>query len=91
VSNRFLHRALAIFEKAGSDDPLSATALYNIGSNNFHQGRYTEAELMFERSHFMREKSLGSEHPDTITCLNNLAATYYREGRYAPPMASARQ
>jgi hypothetical protein len=46
---------------------------------------------MFERPHFIREKSLGSEQPDMITCLNNLAATYYREGRYAPPMASARQ
>ncbi|NJL62515.1 MAG: tetratricopeptide repeat protein, partial [Methylacidiphilales bacterium] len=52
------------------------------------QGRYDEAEPMFNQALQIRLKVLGEEHPDTAASLNNLAALYKSQGRYdeAEPM-----
>jgi tetratricopeptide (TPR) repeat protein len=47
------------------------------------QGRYAEAEPLYERSLAIREQQLGANHPDVATSLNNLAALYDSQGRYA--------
>ena len=47
------------------------------------QGRYADAEPLYQRALAIREKVLGPEHPDVATSLNNLAALYHAQGRYA--------
>jgi tetratricopeptide (TPR) repeat protein len=59
-----------------------------IAGNNlavlfFSQGRYREAEPLYERALAIREKALGPEHPDVARNLNNLAFLYYSQGEYA--------
>ncbi len=46
------------------------------------QGRYVEAEPLYQRSLAISEKALGPEHPDVATSLNNLAELYRDQGRY---------
>ena len=46
------------------------------------QGRYGEAEPLYQRALKIREKVLGPEHPDVAHSLNNLAALYHAQGRY---------
>ena len=38
------------------------------------QGKYAEAEPLYERSQAIREKALGPEHPAVATVLNNRAS-----------------
>jgi tetratricopeptide (TPR) repeat protein len=47
------------------------------------RGRYTDAELFFERAQAIFEKALGPEHLKVATNLTNLAALYYTQGQYA--------
>ena len=37
------------------------------------QGKYAEAEPLYERSQAIQEKALGPEHPDVAAVLNNWA------------------
>ena len=37
------------------------------------QGMYAEAELLYEESQAIREKTLGREHPDVASSLSNKA------------------
>ncbi len=46
------------------------------------QGRYGEAEPLFQRSLAIYEKALGPDHLDTATRLTNLAFLYRDQGRY---------
>jgi tetratricopeptide (TPR) repeat protein len=46
------------------------------------QGRYGEAEPLYQRALAARERVLGAEHPDTLVSVNNLAGLYERQGRY---------
>ncbi|MEE8099720.1 MAG: tetratricopeptide repeat protein, partial [Hyphomicrobium sp.] len=49
------------------------------------QGRYAEAEPLYERSLASREKAMGQVHPDVAQCLNNLAG---RRGTGRRPVRS---
>ena len=46
------------------------------------QGKYEEAEPLYQRALTIREKALGPEHPDTASTLNNLALLYNNQGKY---------
>ena len=46
------------------------------------QGKYSEAEGLFERALAIREKALGASHPDVGQTLNNLANLYRDQGKY---------
>ncbi len=46
------------------------------------QGKYDEAEALYERSLAIWEKALGKDHPDVATSLNNLAELYESQGKY---------
>jgi CHAT domain-containing protein/Flp pilus assembly protein TadD len=70
-------------EKAlGRDHPAVATALNNLALLYHNQGRYAEAEPLYQRSLAIREKALGRDHPYVATSLNNLAELYRSQGRY---------
>ena len=47
------------------------------------QGRYAEAEPLYQRALAIREKALGPDHPDVGTSLNNLAALYFAQRDWA--------
>ena len=46
------------------------------------QGRYPEAEPLYQRSLKIQEKAFGPDHPNVAKALNNLAILYDIQGRY---------
>jgi tetratricopeptide (TPR) repeat protein len=68
--------------------PRLATALGRIARLYKDQGRFGEAEPLYQRSLEIKEKSLGAEHPSVAVTLNNLAELYRSQGLYekAEPM-----
>jgi CHAT domain-containing protein len=75
---------LAIREKAlGPDHPNVAMSLNSLAELYRSQGRYTDAEPLYQRSLDILEGALSRDHPDVGTALNNLAALYQSQGRYA--------
>ncbi|CAN0249525.1 unnamed protein product, partial [Ectocarpus sp. 13 AM-2016] len=48
----------------------------------FVQGKYAEAEPLYERSQAVQEKVLGPEHSDVATSLNNRAGLLESQGKY---------
>jgi tetratricopeptide (TPR) repeat protein len=79
-----LHRALEISETSlGREHPDVATNLNSLALLDVMQGRYSDAESLYQRSLQIREKALGSEHPLVSTSLNNLASLYEDQGRYS--------
>ena len=59
------------------------TSLNNLALLYQSQGRYAEAESLYQEALALRKKLLGEDHPDVATTLNNLALLYESQGRYA--------
>src|SRR5262249_25411499 len=68
--------------RSGPSHPDVAQSLNNLAMPYDAQGRYAEAEPLFQQDLAISEKALGPEHPDVATSLNNLAALYQAQGRY---------
>jgi len=60
-----------------------ATSLQNLALLYASQGRYAEAEPLYQRSLAIAEKVVEPEHPSMGQCLNNLAELYRAQGKYA--------
>jgi tetratricopeptide (TPR) repeat protein len=58
------------------------TSLHNLAALYQAQGRYGEAEPLFQKTLQLHEKILGSEHPHTLISLHSLAFLYQAQGRY---------
>jgi CHAT domain-containing protein/tetratricopeptide (TPR) repeat protein len=56
--------------------------LLEQGGHFNRQGKYTEAEVLFEQALDLCERILGGDHPDTMIPLNSLAEVYIDQGRY---------
>jgi CHAT domain-containing protein/Tfp pilus assembly protein PilF len=52
------------------------------------QGRYADAEGLYQRALAIKEKALGANHPNVATTLNNLANVYQLQGKYADAAAT---
>jgi tetratricopeptide (TPR) repeat protein len=79
-----IETSLIIREEAlGRDNPDVATSLNNLANPYQNQGRYADAEPLYQRSLAIREKALGGDHPTVAQSLNNLAELYHRQGRNA--------
>ncbi len=50
-----------------------ATGLNKLGLLCYNQGKYAEAEPLYQRALAIWEKALGPEHPNVATSVNNLA------------------
>jgi tetratricopeptide (TPR) repeat protein len=48
----------------------------------YSQGKYKEAEPLYQQALALRQKLLGDDHPDVAQSLNNLALLYYSQGKY---------
>ena len=57
-------------------------SLNNLAALYAKQGKYEQAEPLFQRALAIRERVLGAEHPDTASSLNNLAILYRNQGKY---------
>ena len=68
-------------EKSGPEDTYLATSLNNLAGLYRTQGKYTEAEPLFQRSLAIVEKALGPEHLNVAQNLENYAALLRKMGR----------
>ncbi|WP_103124609.1 CHAT domain-containing tetratricopeptide repeat protein, partial [Nostoc cycadae] len=64
----------------GKEHPDVATSLNNLAFLYDAQGKYQQAEPLYQRSLAILEKMLGEKHPLVATSLNNLAALYLAKG-----------
>ncbi|MBK8209264.1 MAG: tetratricopeptide repeat protein [Rhodospirillales bacterium] len=62
--------------------PATLGSLNNLGFLYQAQGRYGEAELLYEEALQGHREVLGPRHPDTLLSLNNLAGLYQAQGRH---------
>ena len=76
-------RALKEAKESGKRDRQLVESLHSLAELYKAQGRYAEAEPLYQRALGIREKVLGPEHPAVATILNNLAELYRTQGRYA--------
>ncbi|CAM9854520.1 unnamed protein product, partial [Ectocarpus fasciculatus] len=67
----------------GEEHPDSASGLTNRMLLLSFQGKYEDAEPLYQRSVAIREKALGPDHPAVATALNNWAALLTSQGKYA--------
>ena len=70
----YLTRALAIREHVlGPNHPNTANSLNNLAVLYDNQGKYKEAEPLYQRALAISERVLGPNHPDTVLYRNNYA------------------
>src|SRR5260370_1345166 len=70
-------------ERSGQQDRSFVAIYTHLGLAFSKQGKYVEAESLYQRVLAMGEKSPELEHAHRASCLSNLAALYYRQGKYA--------
>lgn len=80
VANYALHIARGSLH---SDDPMTATALHNLGMALYHQGKYAEARPYLEEALAARRKTLGEQHLVTAESLIDLGLLLKVTGDYA--------
>src|SRR5262245_16834856 len=73
----------AVKTRDGPKSTRYAIALHTLAQVYQSQGKYAEAEPLYQRTLAINEKALGRNHPDVATTLNNLADLYRSQGKYA--------
>ena len=74
--------AVAAARSFGPDDTRYATALRNLASFYFFQGRYDDAEPLIGESIRIQESVLGAAHPAVAASLYDLASLYTARERF---------
>src|SRR5438105_4527903 len=78
------HRAMEIWSKTlQREHPLVACGYSNLGFVYYIQGKYAQAEPLYQQALTIRTQTLQPEHPDVVLSLNNLGALYRDQGKYA--------
>ena len=76
-------RARAIREEQlGPTHPQTATNLNNLANLYYNQGKYEQAEPLYQQALSIYEEQLGPTHPRTASSLNSLALLYWNQGKY---------
>jgi len=70
-------------EALGSDNPLLAIPLQNLGTIARNRKQYARALDLLWRAEVIREKALGPRHTQTATLLLNIGNVYSDQGDYA--------
>src|SRR5260370_15520415 len=60
----------------------TATSLNNLAGLYHTQGKYEQAEPLFQRALKIDKQVYGKDHPDIASDLNNLAGLYHDQGKY---------
>jgi tetratricopeptide (TPR) repeat protein len=68
-------------EKFGPDDPRCAVSMHNLANFYASQGKFAQAEPLYQRAVAVLEKVRGAEHPQTALARVGLADLYQVEGR----------
>lgn len=66
----------------GDEHPDVSQTLNNLAYLYYTQGRYSEAEPIYQHVLEIDQRLLGNEHLNIAGDLNNLATLYYDQGRY---------
>src|SRR3989442_11214098 len=75
-AERLLLSAIEEAKKLGGQDPRLATSSNNLGELYRVQGKYSQAESLYQTALAILEKAQGPEDPDVATTLNNLGLLY---------------
>ena len=67
---------LGVADGVGDADPQLAIILGNLGAIYVAQGRYADAEPVYEQVVTIRQIALGPDHPDLAVSLTDLAGIY---------------
>ena len=78
-----LEAALKEAEAFGLDDVRLATSLNNLAALYHAQGKYAEAEPLYQRALAIWEKALGPDHPNVAVSLENYASLLCNTNRDA--------
>jgi len=69
-----LQRALRIYEQIlGPEHPNTATTLSSLATLYLEQGKYEQAEPLYQRALRIKEQVLGPEHPSTDITVQSYA------------------
>src|SRR5260370_38859795 len=82
---------MAIGEKSlGDDPPKVAEPLRNVADFYRGQGKYEQAEPLYQQALRIWEQALGPEHPNLAYPFHGLAILFTRQGKYeqAEPLRS---
>lgn len=82
AAERHLLAALRTAEEIGPEDPRLALSLNNLALVYHAQGRYDEAEPVYQRAITITERALGPGHPNLAASLGNLAELYRTQEKY---------
>ncbi len=82
-AERHFHLALTEAEKEGPHTPKVATSLVNLANTFRQQGKYAEAEPLYQRAIVAKEKSAGPLHKEMVPILENYAKMLKASGRTA--------
>ena len=66
----------------GPEYPNTLDTVNNLAVLYWQQGKYEEAEPLYQRALEARERVLGPEHPDTAQTLGDLAVLYVDQGKF---------
>ena len=77
-----LERAKNIWEsKAGRRNNINTASIYTLsGDIYYHQRKYKEAELSYEKARSLYNKFFSEKHPEYVKILSKLSKVYYMEG-----------
>ncbi|KAJ5365287.1 TPR-like protein [Penicillium concentricum] len=79
----------------GGDEKKCSNEEFNLaqkcGDCLYYDGRYREAETMYQMVLVSRENVLGHEHTDTLTSVNNLGLVLSHQGKYEEAEAMHRR
>ncbi|KAH8686304.1 Tetratricopeptide repeat-domain-containing protein [Ilyonectria robusta] len=70
-------------EVLGEKYPDTISSMADLAAMYHAQGRYDEAEGIYQQVLKVRQKVPEEKHPDTISSMASLATTYHQQGRYA--------
>lgn len=73
-------RKVLDFKGLGTDDPLRAIALNNLGKIAMEQGEFDRARELLQQALAIKQRQLGYDHPDLMVNLINLGELHARTG-----------
>jgi tetratricopeptide (TPR) repeat protein len=85
-AERLAQRSVAMIEEVTGGTEMEVLQVQSLGmlAEIYRmQGRYAEAEPLYQQALAIKKKVLGPEHPDMAMTLNNLAVLYKSAGKYA--------
>src|SRR5438552_1074770 len=81
-AEQFLAAAVREAERFGPQDPRLGASLYSLALLYQAQGKYAEAEPLYQRALAIVEKAVGPEAPVTAMVVDGLAGVHFDQGAY---------